>query len=98
MEMSVNNSAGNIVHALVYPDPADPYSLPYIADGGGDLFSTSLDIDMMLDSLEQYNGFCYAAHPFAEGDALSSLVNGSVWNICDSLYPLNGEYTFIPTL
>ncbi|GAB4298356.1 MAG: hypothetical protein Kow0068_22260 [Marinilabiliales bacterium] len=91
MEMSVNNSAGSVVHALIYPDYSSPFGLPYIADAGGDLSSTSVNIDMMLDSLERYNAFCYAAHPFAEGDKLSSVINGSVWNIADASYHLNGE-------
>jgi hypothetical protein len=93
LEASVFNSNGNgqIVHALVYPDPADPFSMPYIADGGGDAFPTSVSIPMLLDSVTKYNGFCYAAHPFSEGDKLSDLIGGGVWNVNDNLYPANGQ-------
>ena len=91
MEMSVNNSAGNTVHALVYPNPQGPFSLPYIGDGNGDTQTSSVNISMMLDSLKKYNGFCYAAHPFAEKDVLSIWVNGDVWNLSDTLLPLDGS-------
>ncbi|NSW44369.1 MAG: hypothetical protein HPY79_00865 [Bacteroidales bacterium] len=91
IEASVKNSQGKVVHALVYPNPQQPFSLPYIFDGGGDLSSTNININMMLDSLRKYHGFCYAAHPFSEGDALSAIVNGSVWNLGDSLSPINGQ-------
>jgi len=91
IEASVKNSQGKVVHTLVYPNPLYPFSLPYIFDGGGDMSSTNVTVNMMLDSLRKYQGFCYAAHPFAEGDALSAIVNGSVWNIGDSLSPTNGQ-------
>lgn len=91
LEASVNNSNNYLVHALVYSNPADPFSLPFVCDGGGDLSSTSVSVTMLLDSLEKYNGFCYAAHPFSEGDRLSAMVNGGIWNVNDSLYPQNDE-------
>jgi len=91
IEASVKNSQGKVVHTLVYPNPLYPFSLPYIFDGGGDMSSTNVTVNMMLDSLRKYHGFCYAAHPFAEGDALSAIVNGSVWNLGDSLSPINGQ-------
>lgn len=91
MEMSVNNSAGNTVHALIYPNSYAPFSLPYIGDGNGDTQSSSVNINMMLDSLKKYNAMCYAAHPFAEDDKLSVVVNGSVWNLSDTIFPLNGS-------
>lgn len=90
LEASVLNSNGKIVHALVYPDPSDPLTMPYICDGGGDASPTAVSVPMLLDSVTKYNGFCYAAHPFSEGDKLSDLVNGGIWNINDSLYPYNG--------
>ncbi|HBF88409.1 MAG TPA: hypothetical protein DDX39_07165 [Bacteroidales bacterium] len=91
IEASVNNSQGDLVHCLVSPSPTDPFSLPYVLDAGGDLSSTNISIDMLLDSLEKYDGFGYAAHPFSEGDKLSSIIGGNVWNICDSLSPQNNE-------
>ena len=91
MEMSVNNSAGNTVHALIYPNSSAPFSLPYIGDGNGDTQSSSVNINMMLDSLKKYNAMCYAAHPFAEDDKLSVIVNGSVWNLSDTIFPSNGS-------
>lgn len=91
IEASVKNSQDKVVHALVYPDPQHPFSLPYIFDGGGDLFYTDINVDMMLDSLNKYNAFCYAAHPFAEGDALPAIIGGGVWNLGDSLSPENGQ-------
>jgi hypothetical protein len=91
IEASINNSQNKIVHSLVYPNPEEPFSMPYFFDGGGDASSTNITIDNMLDSLNKYNGFAYAAHPFSEGDKLSSLVNGDVWNIADNLSPQNGS-------
>lgn len=90
IELSANNSAGNTVHALVYPNPNSPFSLNYIGDGNGDTQSSSVNLSIMLDSLSKYNAFCYAAHPFAEQDKLSTLVNGDVWNLSDTIFPLNG--------
>jgi hypothetical protein len=91
METSVNNSAGNVVHALTYPSPDSIYSMPYLVDGGGDLSATQFTVDKLLDTLNYYGGFCYAAHPFAEGDKLSFAVDGSVWNLNDSDFPENDE-------
>ncbi len=79
------------MHALVYPDPLHPYSLPYLFDGGGDLGATSVTLRMLYDSLKWYNGFCYAAHPFAEGDKLPDIINGGCWNVKDNLLPQNGQ-------
>ena len=91
IEISANNSDGSIVHGLVYPSENEPLSLPYIADGGGDLSGTSINIDMMLDSCIKYNAFCYAAHPFSEGDKLSATIGGNVWNLNDPNFPENGN-------
>ncbi|PKP19986.1 MAG: hypothetical protein CVU05_10040 [Bacteroidetes bacterium HGW-Bacteroidetes-21] len=91
VEASVKNSADNTVHALVYPNPEHPFDIPFIFDGGGDVFSTTVNISKMCDSLQLYQGFCYAAHPFSEGDELSFAVDGGVWNLNDPLYPENGE-------
>jgi len=91
IEASIKNSQEKVVHSLVYPNPLQPFSLPYIFDGGGDMSSTVVSVDMMLDSLKKYDAFCYAAHPFSEGDALSVIVGGGVWNLGDSLSPFNGQ-------
>jgi len=91
MEASVNNSAGKTVHMLSYPSSAAPYSMPYIGDGNGDTTPTSVTIDDLLDSLTKYGGFSYAAHPFAGGDKLSALINGSVWNVGDPSFLANGS-------
>ncbi|MBU0764197.1 MAG: T9SS type A sorting domain-containing protein [Bacteroidetes bacterium] len=91
IEMSVNNTAGDIIHALVYPSPENPFSLPYPGDGGGDLFSTDVNIDDLIDSLVLHDAFCYAAHPFAEKDALHWIIGGGLWNISDNEFPVNGS-------
>ncbi len=91
MEMSVNNSQGEIVHALIYPSENDVFSLPYLGDGGGDAYSTSVSLKQLLDNLYYYDAFCYAAHPFAEDDKLPDLINGGIWNISDTGFPENGQ-------
>ncbi len=67
------------------------FSMPYIGDGGGDAFTTNVSINMMLDSIQKYNGFCYAAHPYAEYDKLPVAVNGGCWNYGQIDFPLNGS-------
>ncbi|MDD2345087.1 MAG: T9SS type A sorting domain-containing protein [Bacteroidales bacterium] len=91
IEMSINNSDNKVVHALCYPNPNLPFSLPYIGDGGGDASSTSINAEMMLDSLKKYQAFCYAAHPFAEFDKLASAIGGGIWNLGHSDFPINNE-------
>lgn len=91
IEMSVNNSQGEIVHALTYPSSENTNSIPYLGDGGGDQSSTNVSIVGLLDSLDKYSGFCYAAHPFAQWDELSWTIDGGVWNLSDSIFPLSGE-------
>lgn len=90
IEMSVKNSANDNVHALVYPSPTAPLSMPYFGDGKGDLFATEISIDKLSDSLLLYGAFSYMAHPFAQGDALSFIVDGSVWNLGESDFTANG--------
>jgi len=90
MEASVNNSAGKTIHMLSYPNSASPYAMPYLGDGNGDVTATSVTIDGLLDSLTKYGGFSYAAHPFAGGDKLSSLINGGIWNVNDPGFIANG--------
>jgi hypothetical protein len=91
VEMSIKNSNNKVVHALVYPSADSVFSMPFIGDGGGDLSSTDINIDMMLDSLEKYDGFCYAAHPYAEYDKLSSIISGGLWNYGHNSFPENEE-------
>jgi len=91
LELSVNNSLGKTIHSLIYPDDNSPFGLPYIGDGNGDLTAAAINIDGMVDSLKKYNAFTYAAHPFAEKDELPLPVNGGIWNLNDSLFPLNGN-------
>ena len=91
MEMSVKNSEGKIVHALIYPSAEDPFSMPYMGDGGGDSDATGVSLANLLDSLGNYDGICYAAHPFAELDKLPDLINGNVWNINDADFLVNGQ-------
>jgi len=86
MEASINNSEGDVVHALLYPSVSDPFSYNFFLDGGGDISSTSNTIVQTLTNLSTYNGFCYASHPFAEKDDLSFLIGGGIWNLRDSLF------------
>jgi len=90
IEVSVNNSAANLVHLLCYPPGSDPYAMSYLGDGNGDVSSTSLYIDQILYPLAEVDGFAYAAHPFAGGDKLSSLVDGGIWNVGDTTFYANG--------
>lgn len=89
-EVSVNNSAGSTIHMLCYPSDSLPYSMGYLGDGDGDMTSTALNIDQILYPLSEVDGFAYAAHPFAGGDKLSSLIGGGVWNIGDASFYANG--------
>ena len=90
LEVSLNNANGQIVHALAYPSIDNPFGNPYIGDGGGDNHGTDIYISDMLNILQDNKGFCYAAHPFAEGDKLPDLINGNVWNVADSGFITNG--------
>ncbi|MCX7955234.1 MAG: T9SS type A sorting domain-containing protein [Bacteroidales bacterium] len=91
IEASVLNSKGKTIHALIYPNESNIYSFPYFFDAKGDNELTEINLFMLYDSLEKYNAFCYAAHPFAQGDKLSDFVYGDVWNIGDIDFKLNGE-------
>ncbi len=91
IEMSVKNSEGKVVHALSYPSPDSPFGVPYLGDGGGDLSATNVSLAGLLDSLDHYNGFLYAAHPFAEKDGLSIVINGGLWNVGDTSFPQNDQ-------
>jgi len=91
MEASINNNGGKVVHALTYPSADDPFSMPYVGDGGGDSDPTTVNTDMLLDSALKYNGMIFAAHPFAEMDKLPDLIEGSVWNVADPEFVENGD-------
>ena len=91
-EVALNNSDDKLVHMLAYPSETDPFSLPFIGDGDGDLSSTSVSIDVALSNLYNADGFAYAAHPFATEDKLPSFpVDGGIWNLADGGFPNNGN-------
>ncbi|HQI69613.1 MAG TPA: T9SS type A sorting domain-containing protein, partial [Bacteroidales bacterium] len=91
MEASINNSDGKVVHCLLYPSPADPFCFHYFLDGGGDISATTFSVVQALTNLSVYDGFAYAAHPFAENDELSFAIGGGLWNLGDTLFPANGS-------
>lgn len=90
IEMTIKNSDNSQIHALTYPDPENPFGFPYVGDGDGDLIETDVTVDMFSDSLTLHNGFAYAAHPFSEGDELSFVIDGDVWNVGSEDFPQNG--------
>lgn len=91
LEASINNSEGNVVHALLYPSIDNPFSFDYFFDGGGDYSGTSNTAVQTFQNLSTYNGFSYIAHPFAETEALIALFNGGSWNLGDPLFPADGQ-------
>lgn len=91
-EVSVNNSDDKIVHMLAYGNPSDPMGLPFLGDGGGDVSSTNVSIDNVIDELVAIDGFSYAAHPYATADKLPTIpVNGGIWNVSLNTFPPNGD-------
>jgi hypothetical protein len=92
LEVSLNNSDSKLVHMLAYPNPAQPFAMPYLSDGNGDLIGTSATIDNVLDSMATFNGFAYMAHPFATSDELPAIpVNGGIWNYGHADFPINAS-------
>ncbi|HNQ69273.1 MAG TPA: T9SS type A sorting domain-containing protein [Bacteroidales bacterium] len=91
LEQTVKNSADDQVHCLVYPSWQNPMGMNYYGDGDGDMTGTSVTVDILVDSLMMYQSFAYTAHPFAEGDELSAVVDGSVWNIGHADFLENGS-------
>ena len=90
-EVALNNSNNKLVHMLAYPSYDDPFSLPFIGDGDGDLSSTSVSIDDALANIFSVDGFAYASHPFATEDKLPVIpVDGGIWNLGDAGFPTNG--------
>ncbi|MEI6765839.1 MAG: T9SS type A sorting domain-containing protein [Bacteroidota bacterium] len=94
LESSQLNSDGQLVHMLNYPSANNPYMMNFVADGGGDIVTTHDIIEDFLLALAPTGGFAYAAHPYAEGDKLSSAGNGGLWNVSDTGFFVNG--TVVP--
>ncbi len=90
-ELSANNSKGEIVHFLTYPNPSTPYLFPFLGDGGGDMYPTGVSLNSALLQMNSTGAFGYAAHPFATEDKLSTFVNGGVWNVGNPNFPSNGH-------
>jgi hypothetical protein len=90
-EASVLNSAGDVIHMLVMPADTAPYNLPFLGDGDGDALPTDVTISDILNEISIHGGFSFAAHPFASKDELSSLVDGGIWNVSDTLFLANGS-------
>lgn len=91
-EVAVNNSVDELVHMLVYPSYSDPFSLPFLGDGDGDLSATSISIDNVVTAMQLADGFSYCSHPFATGDKLPDFpVNGGIWNLGDVGFAVNGD-------
>ncbi|MCT4580671.1 MAG: T9SS type A sorting domain-containing protein [Flavobacteriales bacterium] len=91
-ELAVNNAKGKLVHMLAYPNYEDPFSLPFLGDGKGDIAHTTVYIDQVVDNLVDAEGFSYAAHPFSTKDKLPTIpVNGGIWNLGELSFPANGS-------
>ncbi|MBC8266558.1 MAG: T9SS type A sorting domain-containing protein [Flavobacteriales bacterium] len=89
-EVAVNNSQQQLVHMLAYPSPNNPVIFPFLGDGHGDLTPTNVSLVDVLDTLSDFGGFAYAAHPFANGDKLPDFpINGGLWNLSDSNFTAN---------
>lgn len=90
-EVATKNSISKLVHMLAYPNEMDPFGFPFIGDGQGDIFPTSVTVASALDAIYSVNGFAYAAHPFATEDELPTIpVDGGIWNLGSSDFPING--------
>lgn len=90
-EVALNNNINNLVHMLAYPNPENIFAMPFIGDGNGDIFATSVSVNSALSSIQSYEGFAYLAHPFATGDKLPDIpVNGGIWNLGHPDFPING--------
>lgn len=91
-EVAANNSDNKLVHMLAYPSFANPFNLPFLGDGFGDLTPTNIDVNNVVSQLSAVDGFSYCAHPYASEDVLPTVpVNGGIWNLGDSGFPLNGS-------
>ncbi len=91
-EVALKNHDNKLVHMLAYPNVNDPYGMPFIGDGDGDLTATSVTISSALAQLSAINAFAYAAHPYATGDKLPLVpVDGGIWNVGINGFPANGS-------
>ncbi len=91
-EVATNNAKGDLVHMLAYPSYSAPFSLQFLGDGDGDLSSTNVYIDDVVNKLKVTDGFSYAAHPFATADKLPTIpVGGGIWNFGEASFPANGN-------
>lgn len=91
-EVALKNHEDKLVHMLAYPNMNDPYGLPFIGDGDGDLTATSVTVSSALAQLASINAFAYAAHPYATGDKLPLIpVDGGIWNAGLNSFPTNGS-------
>jgi hypothetical protein len=91
-EVALNNHESDLVHMLAYPSSSDPYGFPFVGDGDGDLTATSVSVNSALQHLASFDGFAYAAHPFATSDKLPNFpVGGGIWNLGVSTFPSNGS-------
>ena len=91
-EVALNNHDNKLVHMLAYPNMNDPYGLPFIGDGDGDVSSTSVSVNSALSALAAIDAFAYAAHPYATEDKLPLVpVDGGIWNLGEVGFPANGS-------
>lgn len=91
-EVATKNSISKLVHMLAYPNELNPFGFPFIGDGQGDIFPTSVTVTSALDAINSVDGFAYAAHPFATDDELPTIpVDGGIWNLGSVDFPLNGN-------
>jgi len=88
-EVAVNNSNGDLVHMLAYPSYTSVSTFPFLGDGDGDLSGTSKTVDIVAADLASFDGFSYAAHPFATESELSITVGGGIWNLGHANFPDN---------
>lgn len=91
-EVAANNSENKLIHMLAYPPVSDPFALPFLGDGDGDVSSTAVSIDDVLALLVTVDGFSYGSHPFATEDELPTIpVDGGIWNLGSNGFPSNGS-------
>lgn len=91
-EVALNNHDDKLVHMLAYPNHLDPYGLPFLGDGDGDVTPTGVNVNGALNNIRLAGGFAYAAHPFATEDRLPTVpVNGYIWNLGDDGFPDNNS-------
>ena len=91
-EVAANNHEDKLIHMLAYPSEADPFSLPFLGDGDGDIYETSVSVDNALNQLHSVDGFAFAAHPYATEDKLPLVpVDGGIWNLGHPGFAVNGD-------